>query len=114
MDEVNIGQGYSGASTLDLHWGLAEFTSIDSLVVTWPSGESTTYVDLTVNTRHELAEPTGCLADFDYDLARATSDLLALLGGFGSFDGATDLDGDGVCATSDLLVFLTLFGTSCE
>ena len=38
MDEVNIGQGYSGASTLDLHWGLGESTAIDSLVVDWPNG----------------------------------------------------------------------------
>jgi len=114
MDEVNIGQGYSGASTLDLHWGLGNALAVDSLVVQWPNGGSTTYFDLDVNTRHELTEPTGCLADFDYDLARATSDLLELLSAFGGFDEATDLDGDGVCATSDLLVFLTVFGTSCE
>ena len=34
---------------------------------------------------HELTEPTDCLADFDFDFARATSDLLELLSGFGGF-----------------------------
>ena len=114
MDEVNIGQGYSGASTLDLHWGLAESTTVDSLVVVWPNGGTSTYHDLTVDTRHELTEPTGCLADFNYDFARASGDLLILLSAYGGFAEETDLDGDGVCATSDLLVFLTLFGTSCD
>ena len=114
MDEVNIGQGYSGASTLDLHWGLGESTAVDSLVVTWPNGESTTYEGLSVDTRHVLTQPTNCLADFNYDFARASGDLLVLLSAYGGFADETDLDGDGVCATSDLLVFLTLFGTTCD
>ncbi|MGB1384930.1 MAG: CRTAC1 family protein, partial [Flavobacteriales bacterium] len=114
MDEVNIGQGYSGASTLDLHWGIGESATVDSLVVDWPNGGSTTYHELDVNTRHELTEPNGCLADFNYDFARASGDLLVLLSAYGGFGDETDLDGDGVCATSDLLVFLTLFGTDCE
>ena len=114
MDEVNIGQGYSGASTLDLHWGLGENTAVDSLVVTWPNAESTTYEALSIDTRHVLTQPTNCLADFNYDFARASGDLLVLLSSYGGFANETDLDGDGVCATSDLLVFLTLFGTTCN
>ena len=113
MDEVNIGQGYSGASTLDLHWGLATSTSVDSLVVEWPSGEITTHESLAIDTRHVITEPTNCVADFNYDFARTSGDLLVLLSAYGGFGEETDLDGDGVCATSDLLVFLTLYGTSC-
>ena len=113
MDEVNIGQGYSGASTLDLHWGMGESTAVDSLVVRWPNGDETTYVDLDVDTRHELLQPNGCQADFNYDFARASGDLLILLSTYGGFATETDLDGDGVCATSDLLLFLTLFGSAC-
>ena len=114
MDEVNIGQGYSGASTLDLHWGLGWSPSVDSLEVRWPSGEITMHHELAINTRHEIWEPTNCLADFDYDFARSSGDLLVLLSGFGQFGTPTDLDGDGVVAASDLLVFLTVFGTSCN
>ena len=113
MDEVNIGQGYSGASTLDLHWGMGESTAVDSLVVRWPNGDHTTYLDLDIDTRHELIQPTGCQADFNHDLARASGDLLILLSAYGGFATETDLDGDGVCATSDLLLFLTLFGSAC-
>ncbi|MDA9993436.1 CRTAC1 family protein [bacterium] len=114
MDEVNIGQGYSGASTLDLHWGLGWSPAVDSLEVRWPSGEITMHHELAINTRHEIWEPTNCLADFDYDFARSSGDLLVLLSGFGQFGTPTDLDGDGVVAASDLLVFLTVFGTSCD
>ncbi|MEY3009539.1 MAG: hypothetical protein RLZZ314_181 [Bacteroidota bacterium] len=113
MDEVNIGQGYSGASTLDLHWGLGNLTSVDSLVVNWPSGQTTVHSNLDINARHHIWEPHGCPADFDYDFTHGTSDLLQLLSAFGGFATEEDLDGDGVCATGDLLVFLTLFGSVC-
>ena len=115
MDEVNIGQGYSGASTLDLHWGLGESTAIDSLVVDWPNGGSKTYFNLAVDTRHELTETTAeCPADFNNDAAQASADLLMLLSGYGQASAEFDLDGDGLCATSDLLVFLSLFGSFCQ
>jgi hypothetical protein len=93
---------------------LGENTAVDSLVVTWPNAESTTYEALSIDTRHVLIQPTNCLADFNYDFARASGDLLVLLSSYGGFADETDLDGDGVCATSDLLVFLTLFGTTCN
>jgi len=114
MDEVNIGQGYSGASTLNLHWGLGELTSVDSLVVRWPNGDMNTYHDLEVDALHELWQPTNCLADFDYDAARTSADLLEMLSGYGEEGVVGDLDGDGVCASSDLLLFLSVFGTSCD
>jgi len=113
MDEVNIGQGYSGCSTLDLHWGLGNHVNLDSLVVTWPSGGQSVHANLAVNSRVEIWEPTGCVADFDFDFVRGTSDLLQLLSAFGGYATLTDLDGDGVCATGDLLVFLTHFGSAC-
>jgi hypothetical protein len=114
MDEVNVGQGYSGASTLTLHWGLGDVMATDSLVVDWPNGERTTFLDLAVNTQHDLWEPNGCLADYDYDFLRTASDLLVMLSGMGSTNPLTDLDGDGATATSDLLVFLTVFGSGCQ
>ena len=113
MDEVNIGQGYSGASTLDLHWGLGSVAQTDSLVVNWPNGGETTYYDLAVNAKHDLWESYECLADFDDDFMRSASDLLVLLSGYGTAEPTVDLDGDGVCATSDLLTFLTVFGSGC-
>ena len=87
-------------------------TAMDSLVVRWPNGDETTYVDLDVDTRHELLQPNGCQADFNYD-GPTSGDPLILLSTYGGFATETDLDGDGVCATSDLLLFLTLFGSAC-
>jgi hypothetical protein len=36
--EVNGGNGYSGQSTLKLHFGVGQATKIDSLEIKWPSG----------------------------------------------------------------------------
>ena len=82
-------------------------------MVRWPNGDHTTYFDLDIDTRHELTQPNGCQADFNYDFARASGDLLILLSAYGESATETDLDGDGVCATSDLLIFLTFFGSGC-
>jgi len=36
--EVNGGNGYSGQSTLRLHFGIGAATKIDSVEIRWPSG----------------------------------------------------------------------------
>lgn len=52
-----------------------------------------------------------CVADLDDDGAVGTSDLLALLGAWGTNPkGAPDLDGDGVVGTPDLLLLLGAWG----
>ncbi|MDO7742055.1 MAG: CRTAC1 family protein, partial [Flavobacteriales bacterium] len=37
-DEVHCGQGYSGSSSFQVHFGLGESTSLDSVVIRWPNG----------------------------------------------------------------------------
>ena len=81
----------------------------------WLMSATSTYLNLSVDTRHELTEPNaGCPADFNNDQAQASADLLIFLTGYGSPSTTLDLDGDGLCATSDLLVFLSLFGSYCD
>jgi len=47
--EVNAGQGYGIMNTMTQHFGIGSSTTIDSLVVKWPNGLSTTVKDITPN-----------------------------------------------------------------
>lgn len=59
VDEVHAGQGYSGHSDYDMHFGLGDVTEVDSVVVHWPVGEASTHVGpfATGPTPHFLIEP---------------------------------------------------------
>ncbi len=56
-DEVHCGQGYSGSSSLNLHFGLGEFSTIDSVVIQWPSGVISQQGPLNADTLHHITEP---------------------------------------------------------
>ncbi|MGA0434833.1 MAG: FG-GAP-like repeat-containing protein [Flavobacteriales bacterium] len=56
-DEVHCGQGYSGASSLQLHFGLGEETFVDSLVIRWPNGMESVHGPLPADTVHHIIEP---------------------------------------------------------
>ncbi len=51
-----LGEDYLSQSESALHFGLAEVTSIDSVVVTWPTGTSETWNGLDVDQLHTLTE----------------------------------------------------------
>ena len=57
MDEVNCGQGYSGASSMILHFGLGSTTELDSLHIRWPNGINTTYESMAADSLYHLIEP---------------------------------------------------------
>jgi hypothetical protein len=54
--ECRSGQSFAPMSTLDVHFGIGTFTSIDSTIVHWPSGIISTYYDLDPNQSHILPE----------------------------------------------------------
>ncbi len=56
-DEISAGQGYSGASTLEVHFGLGPATGVDSVVVRWPNGGYSTHGPFPAGTRQHLLEP---------------------------------------------------------
>ncbi|MDZ4752623.1 MAG: hypothetical protein SGI87_13480 [Flavobacteriales bacterium] len=71
-------------------------------------------------TRSQLVQLTnaspagGCPGDFTYDGQITTSDLLSLLGAFGTTDNCfIDLNGDNDVNISDMLIFLGSFGGVC-
>ncbi|MBR9921024.1 MAG: T9SS type A sorting domain-containing protein [Bacteroidetes bacterium] len=58
--EVRSGQSFSPMSTLNVHFGLGDATSIDQIVVKWPSGFETVVENPAINTAHVITE-VGCL-----------------------------------------------------
>ncbi|WP_367391796.1 FG-GAP-like repeat-containing protein [Lewinella sp. LCG006] len=56
MREVRSGQSFSPMSSLCAHFGIGEATSIDSLVINWPSGIRTVLENPAINTMHNVLE----------------------------------------------------------
>ncbi len=58
--EVRSGQSFSPMSSLTIHFGIGNSTSIDSLIIKWPSGVKTVVENPPVNSTHIIPE-TNCL-----------------------------------------------------
>lgn len=54
--DVQSGVGFRFMHTLNVHFGIGSETTVDSLVVNWPSGVVDTYYDIDINTFHLLEE----------------------------------------------------------
>ncbi len=60
--EIRAGESFSPASSLVEHFGLGTATSIDQMIIKWPSGTITTIDNPDINTTHIVPE-AGCMAD---------------------------------------------------
>ena len=60
--EVRAGESFAPFSSTMTHFGLGTATSIDQVIVRWPSGMVTTYDDVAINESHHYLE-VGCLLD---------------------------------------------------
>jgi len=56
IDEVTAGSGYHSQGSLDLEFGLGAATTVESLVITWPSGTVQNFSDLSVDRRLVINE----------------------------------------------------------
>jgi len=56
VDEVTTGSGYSAQNSFTLHFGLNDQTSINKVVVRWPSGLVETFEDLKPDTYYVIKE----------------------------------------------------------
>lgn len=54
--EVAAGSGYLSGSSLIQHFGLADHTRVDEVLIDWPSGEQTRLVDLEADQLHRIRE----------------------------------------------------------
>ena len=50
------GEGYFSSNAQEVHFGLGDATNIDSLTITWPSGETITLSDIKPNQTLTLVE----------------------------------------------------------
>ncbi|NKB70766.1 MAG: T9SS type A sorting domain-containing protein [Candidatus Latescibacteria bacterium] len=78
LREVDGGSGLYSQNSLDLEFGLGQRTSVDSLIVRWPSGTVQVLTDLATNQRLHLVEgetnPTAVAATDDATPSTATLD----------------------------------------
>jgi hypothetical protein len=56
LREISSQSGYCGQNSLTAHFGLADATQVDSLIVTWPGGKRTVMEQMPVDTIHVLVE----------------------------------------------------------
>ncbi|MBX2871634.1 MAG: VCBS repeat-containing protein [Saprospiraceae bacterium] len=57
-DQLMAGTGYASQNSMRLHFGLGENTTIDSLIVKWPSGQKEVYTELWVDSYYHIIEAT--------------------------------------------------------
>ncbi len=64
--EVRSGQGFSHMNSLVAHFGLGTSTTIDTIIVNWPSGNVDQFDNLDINAQHVLVEGSAPLAVTDF------------------------------------------------
>ncbi len=71
--EVRAGQSFSPMSSLNIHFGIGTSTSIDSLIVKWPSGIRTKVENPPINSSHIIPEASCILAPSTISVDGSTS-----------------------------------------
>ncbi len=70
--EVRAGQSFSPMSSLTIHFGIGEATSIDQIVVKWPSGMITSIDNPDINNTYNMIEADCLLAPEDLTVNGST------------------------------------------
>ena len=113
--EIQTGTGYWSQNSLTQHFGLGAASEIIEVKVRWPSGSIQTFHDVAVDQYVRLQEcPLDCLCegDINEDVDVNVSDLLEVIGSWGSCDDIcpADLNLDGVVSVNDLLIVIEHWG----
>jgi hypothetical protein len=107
---VHSGSGYQGSSEPVVHFGLGAATTVDELVIEWPSGQTTRLEGVAANARTTVFAPLA--ADLDGDGEVDGTDASILFESWGEVDRAdrlvraADIDGDGRVGGGDLAALL--------
>ncbi len=56
MDQITAGSGYASQNSQALHFGIGDLTSVDELIIHWPSGITQTIDNPTINTDITITE----------------------------------------------------------
>ncbi len=103
--EVRAGESFSPMSTLTVHFGLGSATSIDNIIIKWPSGVQTTIPNPAINTTHNIPEADCILASSTIETTGGTSfcagGSVTLTGpsGFNSYTWSNGASGQSIVVT---------------
>lgn len=95
--ECRSGENFNPMSSLDVHFGLGEATSIDSLIVKWPSGIVDVIYNPAIDTRLTVIEstlPEPCIAPSNLFVLEIgfTGPTPRVNGGWTNLEGTTDCE----------------------
>ncbi len=114
---LEAGSNYLGVSELSAHFGLGAATTVDELVVEWPTGEQSVLTGLAANQTLTVSA-TRLVGDPTADGRVNLSDLGVVLTAFGGcegdawFNADADLDDDGCVTLADLTIVIEEYGAA--
>ena len=87
------GMQHLAQNIMPVHFGVAEATIIDELVITWPTGDSETFTDIAANQVVHILEGTGIVSDIGETTAPIFPGEFTLHGNFPNpFNGRTFIE----------------------
>jgi hypothetical protein len=113
--EVATGTGYWSQHSMVQHFGLGNQSSIDEIVVRWPSGDiQYVYpcnVDETILIVENQTQSDACDEDINRDCKVNVEDILALIGSWGDCENCSaDINSDSTVDVEDLLMVIAAWG----
>lgn len=69
MRESRSGEGFSHSNSLTVHFGIGTHTTIDSIIIEWPSGIVDEFIDPAINDTHVYVEGSSILGTDDFNKA---------------------------------------------
>ncbi len=104
--EIDGGNNFLSHDERVAHFGVGDATTLDQLVIRWPSGTVQTLVDIAPNTTLSVTEPVACACDTDASGDVSVVDLLVFLDRWFPGSPEADFNGDSTVSVVDLLDFL--------
>lgn len=74
--EVRSGQSFSPMSSLNTHFGIGTATAIDKIVVKWPSGLTSTLMNPSINTTHQITESALAIDLIDFTTTTTNNSIV--------------------------------------
>ncbi len=105
------GCNYLSQSELLVHFGVGSAAMIDTLAVTWASGQTLTLQNVSSN---QLLTITACPADFTGEGVVDVLDFFAFIVAFNAQDPLADLNADQVVDVLDFFSFVGAFSLGCN
>ena len=113
--EILSARSYLAGAPAEVHFGLGDVTTIDTLEIEWTDGTITRLSNVPADQLLTITQPVrACAADLDASGALDAGDVLAFLDLFGRVAPAADMaPPSGVLDFDDVLAFLVAYASGC-